>query len=599
MSYYLKILKDHPFGFWPLDESSGSSAVDISGCGNDGVYVGGILNDGLPLVAGGVSANKITSSSSITLSLDKDYSGYLKEAPFGNINYSDNDFTREMWAYLNISTNNITKLFSDSTSDVGLFYQNGNIVFKVQSEMVEYTVPYLKTAQHIVATYSKNYINLYINGKHVSEKQLDNFSFTNDPSQFSIGPTENSADSFIVDAPAIYRYALTPRVIAMHYFYARTLPDIQIVYPERGCLFTMTDKNLSPTSSFIYPVDKKLQQFEDDFTYYDPKYGSLEFVKTVDAVAGELIIEDMFSIPSGLNLNTSKVEWYGENGISVEVSDDGINYEFCENGGVIPQYKNGSFSSTGLVYLRVTMSTSDTSRYLPKLKYLGFYFYTKKNVYSNTSGSYIQAEQPTSGTIDLTAWDYSLATDNYPILSRNYENGLRAQEGGFSVTTIKSINTVEMFFSPKSLNKCYLLYADIDGGEVSYSWAQDGSISKNNIDGIFINGIDHTASTNISNVLEQDSLYHIVILLAQPISNKIWFNVKSTGGTWSDGGDNNLYKNLSLYDEVFDSNKALSHYDLYISRPISVLEDSVGTSISMTEESVISYDNDWLVIKNT
>ena len=42
MSYQLKVIKDHPIMLLPLDESSGTSAMDISGCGNTGTYVGGL-----------------------------------------------------------------------------------------------------------------------------------------------------------------------------------------------------------------------------------------------------------------------------------------------------------------------------------------------------------------------------------------------------------------------------------------------------------------------------------------------------------------------------------------------------------------------------
>ena len=40
MSYQLRVIKDNPVGLWPLDESSGSVASDISGCGNNGAYTG-------------------------------------------------------------------------------------------------------------------------------------------------------------------------------------------------------------------------------------------------------------------------------------------------------------------------------------------------------------------------------------------------------------------------------------------------------------------------------------------------------------------------------------------------------------------------------
>ena len=49
MSYQLKVIKDYPIGFWPLDESSGSTASDISGCGNNGTYHGSPATNILPI----------------------------------------------------------------------------------------------------------------------------------------------------------------------------------------------------------------------------------------------------------------------------------------------------------------------------------------------------------------------------------------------------------------------------------------------------------------------------------------------------------------------------------------------------------------------
>ncbi len=54
MLYYSSILKDSPVGFWKLDESSGSTAYDSSGCGNNGSYYGNINKVDIPLVPGGV-----------------------------------------------------------------------------------------------------------------------------------------------------------------------------------------------------------------------------------------------------------------------------------------------------------------------------------------------------------------------------------------------------------------------------------------------------------------------------------------------------------------------------------------------------------------
>ncbi len=66
MSYQLKVIKDYPIGFWPLDESSGSTAADISGCGNNGTYVGSPAANMLPLVPGGISGTRITNTAYAT-----------------------------------------------------------------------------------------------------------------------------------------------------------------------------------------------------------------------------------------------------------------------------------------------------------------------------------------------------------------------------------------------------------------------------------------------------------------------------------------------------------------------------------------------------
>ena len=62
MTYQLKVIKDYPILFLPLDESSGATASDISGCGNNATYVGSPASNILPIIPGGVSGTKITNT---------------------------------------------------------------------------------------------------------------------------------------------------------------------------------------------------------------------------------------------------------------------------------------------------------------------------------------------------------------------------------------------------------------------------------------------------------------------------------------------------------------------------------------------------------
>jgi hypothetical protein len=134
MSYQLKVIKDNPIGFWMLEESSGTVAADKSGCGNNGTYVGGIIANMLPLVPGGVSGNKITNTSYITLPVTKNYYSQTASSALANKNTSDNAFTLEVWVAPDISSTGAIPLLADVTNNIGLYWDNvGNIVFSLSA----------------------------------------------------------------------------------------------------------------------------------------------------------------------------------------------------------------------------------------------------------------------------------------------------------------------------------------------------------------------------------------------------------------------------------------------------------------------------------
>jgi hypothetical protein len=183
-------------------------------------------------------------------------------------------------------------------------------------------------------------------------------------------------------------------------------------------------------------------------------------------------------------------------------------------------------------------------------------------------------------------------------LSRHRENGIIPSEAGFYINTIRDINTVEMFFTPKTLTKNCLLYSEYDSNTISYLWSDSGAITKSNISAIYVNGVNRTSATNISSFLQEDEICHIVICLENPISEDIWFNVKVSNNLWTNGGGKNLYKNITLYPLQLSEAEAQNHYYLYTDRASVTAIDSENSSITLTEEHVNAYDNDWVVIKS-
>ncbi len=157
MSYQLKVIKDYPIGFWPLDESSGSTATDISGCGNNATYVGSPNSSMLPLIPGGVSGTKITNTAYITVPTSKDFYGSAVSNGLANKYSSDNDFTLELWISPSIQSTNVTTLFADTTDGIGLYWEKGDIIFKVSAtEQIRWALTYSKKAMHVVGVYSVN-----------------------------------------------------------------------------------------------------------------------------------------------------------------------------------------------------------------------------------------------------------------------------------------------------------------------------------------------------------------------------------------------------------------------------------------------------------
>lgn len=580
MSYALKVIKDNPVMFLPLDETSGSVAYDISGCGNDGTHSDGIVSGLLPLIPGGATGTTITNTKYVDCSLDKNYYGESQVVSFGQNGFSDNDFSMEIWIYPNFNTSE-NLIFGDPVNHVGIFWEKGNLIFRLQSEVLEYTVPEYNKALHIVAVYGVNRASIFLDGVIVASKVLTNFSFTNTYLNISVGPTAGSNSSFVVDAPAIYRYSLSPMQVQTHYEAAQqqVLP-IHIVAPDNGHLYPLSDENTKVMSSTTYPSIYSLEQFAVDGLSYDTLTDSLYLTPTSESISKSVSFKEAISVPVQDSFVRSKILWSGHNGITVETSIDDITYESCENGQQIPQYAGGIGLSNGQLFIRVTFDSSDASRFNPELNYLNISFYTTNNIYGYNFGEYIS---PTTGS------SYTLENKNYHILSRYYKNGLNLKStNSFKINSIRDIGSVEMFYVRKDSSAGGLIYS----GSTYYEWDSSGTISKNNISKIYINGVDKTSSTDLDLIIKPNELYHVVICLSSPIDSgsDLIFNGGPSGS--SSAG---LYKNIGIYEAALSQSSVSNHYAMYIGRPSVTVSDTV---INVTEQTPQVNTNDWIVLKS-
>ena len=589
MTYKSSILYDYPIAYYPLDEASGSTAFDYSGCENDGTYTGSVELNLIPLSVGCSRATKITDSSYVSYTINKDYTAVSTTSKFGTASSSDNDFTIEFWFYPQISSTSLIPLVADSTEGVGVFYQKGNILFKLDTETVEYTLPSINKAYYVAAVYSVNSAQIFIDGALVASKTLNNFKFTNTSLSLASGPTPAS-NSFLINSVAVYRYGLSENQLSYHFRQAQPLPAIQIADPANGELFEMYDDEMSSLYKFQYPYSKGWDELVTTGLTHNLTLDCLEITQTDSAASSTVTINDFISIPSSATFDSSKIEWHGDNGITVQASIDGVTYNNCINGQQIPGYTLNSFSSAGTIYLRIIFTSTDTTRYIPRLFNLDMLFYNNQTRYAYNGNSYMTTLEEDAGISD---YRITLGKLPYDILSRNSRNGLRTVvDSGFEITTTKGVRTLEFFYTPATLTDSGLISTTATNGYAAsnISWHNSGAVSKTNISAIYVNGVNKTSQTNVSNIFRAGQLHHVLIVFGSAVSNDIRFNYSVYGSVSA------LYQYIALYETAFNSTQAAANYDLYIRKQSSSITDSSTTT--MTEDGVESYNNDWIVIQN-
>jgi len=585
MSYYLSVLKDSPSGFWKLDESSGSIAYDSSGCGNNGTYVGTVLNTPMPIVSGGSHSTKITDTSYLQFEINKDFRGINVSGGFGTNKTSDNDFSLEVWLHPKNLTN-LTPILAD-TSGIGIYWDNGNILFKLENEEIYYSVPNPQRALHIVAVYAVNSMSLYLNGELVKSKSVSRINFTNESLSFNCGPAETNK-YFIVDAPAIYRYSLNLNSIINHYnnFFSNT--ESNIVLPDSGEIFKASEKHQNINTTVSFPAQLDWQYHVDDNILYRESTNSLYL--SPSSTQGQFI--KVISFPLWKNYVSSKIEWLSSNGVSIDISVDGEDgpWQSCENGKALPGFSQGSnFLNNKVLSIRVTFESNDSNKYVPELYYIKIHFYDEKSLFAHGGGSKIFVSQPNIGS----SWEIAISNQNTNVLLREKDNGIVPDNSTFYIDTLKNVKCLEMILSPKSLSSGYLFYNKTNGTESYISWENDGTITKSNISNLYINGQDITSQVSISDFLYIDEPNYILIKTSYGMSGQIWINGKQDEGNRSGVLDNNMYQNIAIYES--ESIDHLKHYNLYIGKDTIEANDSV---IEITEEAVKTYSRDRVLLNN-
>lgn len=581
MSYKNVVLNDHPTSFYLLDEVrsgsvgsynsltstfstyadlrdrgvsysalSGLPVYDYSGNINDGYAMDTSTKELMPIISGGVRGTQILSDTVVH---------YLPRGIANQYN-KDDSFTIEAWCVLPPTQIDIT-ILGDTSIGTGLFYKNGNIVFKVGPNEIQHAASNSQ-ALYLVGIFQGTSISLYINGTLVEKLSLDNYQFLNEALDFKTGPANGK---FVIDCVAFYKFNLSDNQIKKHYAEGTKEINIsQIVNVDGGYLFSMNAISIPHNFRFVYPQSRSWGEVAKDGIEISEDGSYLYFPKTNESVPAEYSFTDSFVVPNHSTISSSQIYWDSDlPGIKVEVSIDGSIWKECKNGSPIPYYNKNDNQPASVLYIRVTMSSYDTSKYYIELKSIEILFYGSKDFYSDNSGYSLSS-----------SFDYSLPKYNSTTLSYNKNNGLRMYDGhGFTLNNVPPIKAVEMIFTPESGENVL-----VSAASKIYEWSATGSISKTAVSSIYVNGINRTSETNIFDFMSIGMPHHVVVNFTSAATN-IKFNQNQTD---SKSGINSMYNNLAIYQDNMSSNQISQHYLLYTGNITKTIND---TQLTISEAS--------------
>ena len=591
MSYKNVVLNDHPSSFYLLDEVISGTTVsydalrtqyatyadlrdngvsyanlggaiiyDYSGNSNNGVSFNSSPAVLMPLVPGSIAGTKMNSDTKII---------YITPG-MATSTYKNNPFSIDLWFKPPQTSTNEIPLAFDTTNLIGLTYKNGNVLFKIGSSVAVAKIE-KTSASYISAVYNGSSIILYVNGIAKSTKSIsETYSFSNQTVSFMSGPS-NESNLFVIDCVAFYRYVLSETQIQNHYTSGSyELNHMQIVEPDGGVLFTLNHSKILPAKQYYYPSSIKWSDVINTDAMLSVDHDYITFAKTDTQESASFSFIQEILIPSGIGINSSQLNYYPDiENISVSISLDGLtNWRACENNKSLPYLTKDDLTTSQILYIKVTMSSADTSFDIPKIETLAIDLFKNMDYYADNSGDRIYSDK-----------DYDLSRYNERILSYNDNNGLSMHSsGGFNIESSVTSRTLEMIYTPGSGTN--VLFAN---GSKIFEWSANGTVTKNGISSIYVNGQNVTSQTNCFNYFTVGLPHHVVIVLSTSTSGLIKINQNVAGTSYGLGSK---YNNIAIYQNELTEAQILRHYNYYIGNWSNV----IGQEVLSIQESASGND---------
>jgi len=220
-AYSALVLQSSPEGYWPLTETAGTTAVDLSGNARNGTYTGGYV------LADTQLANNLLKS--VTLDGTEDYVNIADAAgevwsPTG----SSGELTVEAWIKPSAVNRSAAMIFAKHRGWQLRIESDGKVLWDLNNNGTTTVMTCTSasaltagTVYHVVGVYNRATpkVELFIDGTSVASSTSASSNVLSTSEDLQIGRrADNGGNEFIgtIGYVALYRTALSSAVIASH-----------------------------------------------------------------------------------------------------------------------------------------------------------------------------------------------------------------------------------------------------------------------------------------------------------------------------------------------------------------------------------------------
>jgi hypothetical protein len=388
MSYRLALLGDLPLAYWRLNDTSGTTSLDLSGNGYTLTHNGSpALNQG-PITAGG---------SSITYSGTQNSTATIPRLFFPQ----REGFSLAMEVFVDVLTIPTDTRLLIGRANAGLFVTPNGIEFRITNSVGTtyssiYPITDWDAVKHVVGIYGNGKFTTTVNLVPAPSATLAGTFAAGSTTFYVGGSSTTSATQMKVSDAAVYNLALAPDDMVDHYDAANSaLFPKDVAISTKGNFYGLDDTNATAyityeekgTAALFKGVLSNVVAQDDKLTLFAAGTGTKNVIP--------IDLDGLASTIAG-----SRIDWEASaSGVLVETSLDGSAWSTATNHSTITGLVSGTNTANKLLYVRITLTSADLIATPVVFNRLKIVVYSSKNVAATRSNVPAIITSPDNATL--------------------------------------------------------------------------------------------------------------------------------------------------------------------------------------------------------